>query len=92
MAVGTSLGAHRLCSALGEDGDKSPLHAACCVQAPMKLWKATHSAKYTMKGIYDQKLGENMKTVLLKHIDVLQPHLLEVHGINLEEKLSGPIT
>ena len=31
MAVGTSLGAHRLCSALGEDSEKSPLHAACCV-------------------------------------------------------------
>jgi hypothetical protein len=37
----------------------------------MKLWKATHSAKYTMKGIYDKKLGENMKDVLLKHIDIL---------------------
>ena len=92
MAVGTSLGAHRLCLALGEDGKSSPLHAACCVQAPMKLWKATKTAKYTMKGIYDKKLGDNMKTVLMKHIDVLQPHLLETHGINLEETLSRPIT
>ena len=65
MAVGTSLGAHRLCSTMGEDGEKSPLHAACCVQAPMKLWKATNSAKYTMNGIYDQKLGDNMKAVLM---------------------------
>lgn len=31
MAVGMSLGAHRLCCTLGEDGEESLLDAACCV-------------------------------------------------------------
>lgn len=94
MAVGTSLGAHRLCLALGEDGKSSPIHAACCVQAPMKLWKATNSAKYTMKGIYDVKLGENMNRVLMRHKEILEPFLLKEHGIDLMKTLSemNPIT
>jgi predicted alpha/beta-fold hydrolase len=83
MAVGCSLGAHRLCCALGEDGPQCVLDAACCVQAPMMLWRATSSARQTMKGFYDRKLGENMHKLLLYHKDILGPHMQKVHNIDL---------
>ena len=57
MAVGTSLGASKLCHLVGEDGDKCVLSAAVCCQAPMKMWTALEYAEKTFYGFYDKVLG-----------------------------------
>ena len=94
LAIGCSLGAHRLACLLGEDGENSLFDAACCVQCPMKVWVATSNAKITAGGFYDRALAGPVADLYLLHEPVLKERFQEEFGIDIKEtiKAMDPLT
>ena len=81
------MGANIVANYLGEEGPNCFLKAACCVQAPMKMWECGENIEKRLFGFYNYALGKNLKNKL----ELLSPNIRETylvnHGIDVGEAL-----
>lgn len=74
FAVGWSLGGNVLLKYLGEEGDRTPLHAAVAVCAPYQLKPCAERLRTGFSRIYQNHLlGELKRMITLKHERVQMP-------------------
>jgi abhydrolase domain-containing protein 1/3 len=85
--IGNSMGANIAANYLGEEGSKSFLKAACCVEPPMKMWECGDNIEKRLFGFYNYVLGKNLKVKFETMIPVISEPFLEKHGIDLRESL-----
>lgn len=51
------MGANLVANYLGQESDKCPVAAACCIQPPMRMWACGDHIKNSNFGIYDRIIG-----------------------------------
>ena len=82
FAIGFSMGANILANVLGHLGANSDAHnlridGACVVQAPIRMQIACRALFESMGGFYNRRLGHNIKMLMLKHSEALNPACLQ---------------
>lgn len=87
MSIGCSMGANMLVHILGNEGENTFIDAACCVQAPMKLFEMMKTIRVVNDGFYDRALGASIKTVMRENEPVLKDTLSKDHNIDILKTL-----
>lgn len=91
FGVGFSLGANILGKYQAEEGLKSLLKAAVCINGPLDILEASHNVENMWKGIFSKFLAKSLKEKFLEHEDC-HGMIEEAHYIDMQHELSKCFT
>lgn len=69
---------------IGKPGDPV-FDGACIVQAPIKMWETQATFFSSLGGLYNRKLGQGIKRLMLLHEDTIADAIQEKCGVPLRE-------
>lgn len=67
------MGANIVANYLGEEGSKSFVKAAVCVQPPLCMISSHQNIQVSLRGFYNKALGQGIKRKFEPYVELLEP-------------------